>query len=363
MKLFILALVLATSYMMVSAQRGDWLSLDVDQLNIDPNLRDIMNFGVQYVITKGLNDGPLNSGSNYYLDNVDSIETQLARGTKYRFTVQLLSEWNEQATVRFAVFDQPWSKTRKVTSYTFTDVQGRPTGAEEEEVLDGSWFTIDQYNQDADQDWMRAFNITISDVLAEGVQNGQLLEGGRYKLFWFHSVKGQVVDGMNYRYNVELEGDQGWGVTVIFSVYESAEDDNKIEVTDYLFTDITPKNDAEEEEEGEFIAGGWSSVDVGSLETDENLKDILDFGVKSVVTQAVQSGRLTDSGYQLDKVHSIETQVVQGYNYWFDVDLKNYKGDLERVTFEVYDYPDENTREVTSSSLDESEYPYAPSHI
>jgi len=169
---------------------------------------------------------------------------------------------------------------------------------------------------------------------------------------------------MNYRYNAELEGDQGRKVTVIFSVYKSV-DNNKIEVTDYLFTSITPRDSAEEEgeEEGEFLAGGWSPIDIGSLDIDQNLHDVLHFGVEAVVAQAIESGRLSDSGFQLEEVHNIQSQMVVGYNYWFDADLKNDDGDVERVTFEVYDFPDENIREVTSSSLEVTEYPYVPSQI
>jgi hypothetical protein len=97
------------------------------------------------------------------------------------------------------------------------------------------------------------------------------------------------------------------------------------------------------------VDGGWSPVNLATLNTDSNLRDILNFGFQDFITG------LFDANYFIEDVVSIETQLVSGTNYKFKIIMGDDEGNEYTVTFTVYDEPWTGTRLVTESELVEDE--------
>ena len=83
------------------------------------------------------------------------------------------------------------------------------------------------------------------------------------------------------------------------------------------------------------LTGAFLVTNVSELGTDTDLENAYRFGVSSSVSQAISQGNLPNGQYSVTQVRNIYSQVVQGMNYRFDVDVANDEGLTARIIFVV----------------------------
>ena len=83
----------------------------------------------------------------------------------------------------------------------------------------------------------------------------------------------------------------------------------------------------------------------------QTLVSFLDFGVQSAVPQAIAAGRISQSDWAWTNVISVQTQVVDGMNYDFIVDIEDGTGDTARMDVMIYVTPDGSAMLLTSYAV------------
>ena len=80
-------------------------------------------------------------------------------------------------------------------------------------------------------------------------------------------------------------------------------------------------------------AGGYSPIKWNP--NNQQLVDVLNFGIEQVVPQAIAAGQLAQGDWNWTKVNSVETQIVTGTNYSFNVYISNGEGATSLLEFIV----------------------------
>jgi len=80
-------------------------------------------------------------------------------------------------------------------------------------------------------------------------------------------------------------------------------------------------------------AGGYSPIKWNP--NNQQLVDVLNFGIEQVVPQAIAAGQLAQGDWNWTKVNSVETQIVTGTNYSFNVYISNGEGATSLLEFVV----------------------------
>ena len=81
--------------------------------------------------------------------------------------------------------------------------------------------------------------------------------------------------------------------------------------------------------------GGWTPIRWNSSNTE--LKNVLDFGLGESIADAITTGELSNTDWGWIQIKSIETQVVDGMNYAFDVYIFDHVSNLTLIEFVVYE--------------------------
>ena len=79
--------------------------------------------------------------------------------------------------------------------------------------------------------------------------------------------------------------------------------------------------------------GGYTPVKWN--QNNQQLVDVLNFGVDQAVPQAIAAGQLAQGNWTWTKVNSVETQIVTGTNYSFNVYISNGEGATSLLEFVV----------------------------
>jgi len=88
---------------------GGWSQVDVS----DPDVQMMAAFATLALLKKDSNLGE----SLFKLSSVKSAERQVVSGVNYKLRLALKGENKEDQICDVIVYDQPWTKTREVTSY------------------------------------------------------------------------------------------------------------------------------------------------------------------------------------------------------------------------------------------------------
>lgn len=82
--------------------------------------------------------------------------------------------------------------------------------------------------------------------------------------------------------------------------------------------------------------GGYTPIQWN--ESNEELVDLLDYGMKNAIPAAIAAKKLTQAPWVWVKVNSVEAQVVAGgMNYKFNVDIFDGNHDVSFIDFVIYD--------------------------
>jgi len=92
--------------------------------------------------------------------------------------------------------------------------------------------------------------------------------------------------------------------------------------------------------------GGYSPVDWTVASENAETVDLLNFGVQYAVDEGIEEGILADSEFFVTEVYSLDTQILDGINYDFDVAISNGQGETANLDVIVYDEPLEDITQV-----------------
>ena len=93
--------------------------------------------------------------------------------------------------------------------------------------------------------------------------------------------------------------------------------------------------------------GGYSPVKWNP--NNQQLVDVLNFGVEQAVPQAIAAGQLAQGDWNWTKVNSVETQIVTGTNYSFNVYISNGELATAMLSFVVNEF--ENSMTLVSYNV------------
>ena len=97
------------------------------------------------------------------------------------------------------------------------------------------------------------------------------------------------------------------------------------------------------------VVGGWQPIDWTG--DDQELNDLLDWGVQEAVWEAVEAGELESGEWAVSEVNSASQQIVAGINYEWDVDIDNGQGQTQNLDLVVFDQSWTDTQDLVSWSL------------
>ncbi len=109
----------------------------------------------------------------------------------------------------------------------------------------------------------------------------------------------------------------------------------------------------DEPHDDEPIVGGYTPLDWNG--EDQELTDLLKWGVQEAIWEAIESGELEDGEWHWTEVNSVSSQVVAGPNYDFDVDITNGEGQTVDLDLVIWNQPWTETKEVLSWDVDDDE--------
>jgi len=95
--------------------------------------------------------------------------------------------------------------------------------------------------------------------------------------------------------------------------------------------------------------GGYTPIQWNA--NNQTLVSFLDFGVQSAVPEAIQAGQISQGNWDWTNVISVQTQVVDGMNYDFIVDIEDGTGDTARMDVIVYVAPDGSAMSLNSYAV------------
>ena len=241
-------------------------------------------------------------------------------------------------------------------------------------------------------------NANIQSLAQYGANNivQQALAAGKlpnsntnFKVTKINSVYQQVVNGINYKFNVTLtNSDNGVIINAIFTVYfQASTNTRQITASSYAIptyslgattaapapapastsgsspvsttATVTPVSAQPQPQ-----AGGYSLVSATDVQKSAIIQDLAAFGAKNISQQAAASKKLptSNANFAVSKINSVYQQVVNGINYKFDVTLTNSDGITINANFVIYYQASTKTRLITSSSYSIAPYniPVAP---
>lgn len=353
--------------------------MDLTEAQNDPEVQNLLKDGVEYITQQEVLAQKI-PDATYTVSQLRSVWTQVVSGINYRFDVDITNDLGWALRATFVVYSQPWTETQNVTSYVYT-VTNNPNPSEEEEFvipneedIAGAYEPIDPSELDTDSDLKNALEAGVEDVIGQAVADHELPDS-TYEVTQIHSIYGQVVSGMNYRFDVDLTNCAGLVARAVFVVYSEPwtntleTTSNSLRVTSIpeegLIGGDCPNEGGNNEEEYNIeeeaiLVGGYTPVDLDEANNDPTIQELLNFGAQYVARQGIQSNRLPDSRYVVSQVYSVAEQVVAGINYRFEVELANCQGLTVRATYVVYYVPWEGTREVTDYNYDITAAPNGP---
>ncbi len=327
--------------------RGGYRTADPNE----PIIQQMAQFAAT-TISESSNSGPLS------LLTVVKAATQVVSGVNYKLTIQLSGAGSTQ-TCEVIVYDQNWTKTRKLSksdcSPPVVAAENAPPVVTAENapavvpvsieledpkpiiskpVLNGAYQEADPENEVIQ---------TMAQFATEAISESS--NSGPISLLKVIKAATQVVSGVNYKLTIQLSGaettqtcevvvyDQKWTKTRrLASVDCIPQTIPAVEIDEPKPHLTLPKP---------VIAGGYKPADPNN----EEIKKMAEFAATSI------SRKLNSGPLSLVKVVEAATQVVSGVNYKLKIELS---GAEDTLTCEVvvYDQSWTGARELSSSNCD-----------
>jgi len=199
----------------------------------------------------------------------------------------------------------------------------------------GGWTDVSTTGLTSDPTFTKISNFGISQI-GTAIPS---LDGGNWEIAQIYSVQTQVVAGLNYKIQCQVKNAQGETQDVTMVVYFQP------------WTGALQLVSATEGTNTEFASiGGWKNLSGDQLSVTEN--KILAGAIQTAMESLASSETgFTSQGWTVQKIVSVQTQVVAGLNYKIVVELVNTQGQTQQQQWVVYCQPWSNTYTLTSSEV------------
>jgi len=198
----------------------------------------------------------------------------------------------------------------------------------------GGWTTVETKGLTADPTFQKVANFGVSQI-------GTVipaLAGQKWEISQLYSVQTQVVAGLNYKIECQLKNAAGETQEVTMIVYFQP------------WTGTLQLVSATEGGNTEFATvGGWKELTGSQLSATEN--QVLAGAIKAAMETLSQGAEFASQGWAVQRIISVQTQVVAGMNYKIKVQLVNAEGQTQQMEWVVYCQPWSNTFTLTSSQI------------
>jgi len=162
-------------------------------------------------------------------------------------------------------------------------------------------------------------------IVAQGIQSGKLAGNAVFTVAEIYSIYEKVVAGMDYQFAVLLSDGHGTNLNATYTVWAQLSGNMTVTQSNYTIV-ATPAP-----------PGGYSPVAQSEIDTSTRLQESLNFGVNSIVQQAVEDGTLkSNSIFNVSQIYNVYKKVVAGIQYQFDVLLSDSTGQEITATFTVW---------------------------
>jgi len=111
---FVLALTFVCS---LAAVPGGSTQQDVDKLMaFDPSIKELLNFATEQFVQQASQSNAI-TGTQFTVQKVNSVSTQVVAGMNIKYNVDLVNAEGQVYNVDLTVFSQPWTNTKRLTSF------------------------------------------------------------------------------------------------------------------------------------------------------------------------------------------------------------------------------------------------------
>ena len=274
------------------------------------DVREMASFAVSE-ISKSSNSGPQR------LVRIISAHTQVVSGRNYKINLQLSGSDGSQLCV-IKVYDQPWTRTRKLESVNCTPDAAPPSRLQRV----GGYTPADTENETVKE--MAAFAVT---EITRSSNSGPLT------LIAITSVSKQVVSGINYKIGLRLSTIGGVQNCQTVVYHQSWTGKRKLT----SFNCVPEAAPVQSRGSYDPAAGSYSTAETEN----ETVKEMASFAVAEL-SKSSNSGPLT-----LIAITSVSKQVVSGINYKIGLRLSTIGG-VQNCEVVVYDQSWTGRRKLTS---------------
>jgi hypothetical protein len=211
---FVLCLTMARPQRFLEdALPGGYQDLDVSAADSDADVKASLDFGTGQIIKEAYaaKDIPV---SVYKVSKINSISSQVVAGLNHKFDVELSNDLGTTVKTTFVVYWVPWQNTRELTDHTY-NVQNEEFQANN---LPGGWFQIKNSKVNNDESIKTSLTFGKKEVVKQAKADGNI-PSSKYAIAKIISAYQQVVGGMNYRFTVRLDNDNGTVLKATYVVY------------------------------------------------------------------------------------------------------------------------------------------------
>ena len=227
--------------------------VDLASFNNDQEAQDLLAFGLQDVINQIIDRGDLEDDYPFEITQIYNVEEQISNSGNYQYDVGIDNRNGTTGRIVFLVLSATPTRPVRVNSYSYSvntvhNNQPLTLGSNSEsspvdDALDGDGdddsdlggFTqVDLGQANNDPRIQSAQDNGAQYVARQGIATG-VLPRGQYQVSQVFSVYEQVVNGINYRFDVELSNGQGTQARAQYIVY-SQPSTNTERLTSYKFT-------------------------------------------------------------------------------------------------------------------------------
>jgi len=210
------------------SQEEMWNVIDNEVLENDLEVRDNLDFAVEYLLDWGVSEGILDENTVYQLDTVNLIEQNQVNTTFYYFYVDLANDQGDVEKFWVGVYSPP---TGGKTALDAWHIQPLLIGETGMNFLDRNWpisLTFAQFENN-DYDAREAFFWGLNDVIDKAVAGGVLENNNYYVDTIYVAAVNQTPEATYFLYDAYIRPQGHPGLEVLFTVRESTNGDFEVE--------------------------------------------------------------------------------------------------------------------------------------
>jgi hypothetical protein len=262
---------------------GGWTTLDLDEVNSNAEILGILNFGMDYVAQKALDNLDI-PPSNYEIAEILSVERQVVSGVNYRVHLKFENGLGTTVDAKFEVWVQTWTNTMKVTSWFYefrtrdfdcwnddvNDIDYSDHAEENELIAEEEWLNEEEVmpavetvvsmdEVESNESIQNALDFGVAYVVDEGVKDGKIPDT-TFEVVEIYRVWKKEVNGIKYKFHVMLDNGQGTTVKTIFVVLTKDAKNYKL-VTCYKYSALKKLITDEPTDEKEAVDDNTNEVE------------------------------------------------------------------------------------------------------